>query len=312
MRSAARFRAVQRAFGSFSVVLGLARLGVAQEPTKAECASAYEGGQELRAQGRLIEARERLVVCAQEACPAFVQSDCATWLMDVEEELPTVVVVAKGPDGRDAVDVRVSVDGELLLHTLDGKAVPIDPGLHEFRFEYPGADAVSKQILVRQGQKNRAIEVSFARNEPAAAGRRQTAIAAEPSPHVAALPAEDETTEPGAGPGPLRPYAYAAGGVGAAGVVTWAVLGLVGRGQQRELDKSCKPSCSQKRVDPIDRKYLAADISLLVGLAGLGTGVALFILSMPEASEPAADASGIHVDVIPLRGGGAASVRGRF
>src|SRR6201992_2076638 len=78
------------------LVTGVAR---AEDSKKAQCASAYEKSQELRAAGSLKAAHDMLVVCAQDFCPGFVQSDCAQWLTEVQRDLPTIVVVAKDKAG---------------------------------------------------------------------------------------------------------------------------------------------------------------------------------------------------------------------
>ena len=46
-------------------------------------------------------------------------SDAA--LSELERNLPTIVVAAKGPDGKDTVTVHVQVDGELVAESLGGK-----------------------------------------------------------------------------------------------------------------------------------------------------------------------------------------------
>src|ERR1700753_2061121 len=75
------------------------RAARAEDSKKAQCASAYEKSQELRAAGSLKAAHDMLVVCAQDFCPGFVQSDCAQWLTEVQRDLPTIVVVAKDKAG---------------------------------------------------------------------------------------------------------------------------------------------------------------------------------------------------------------------
>src|SRR5204863_1856230 len=152
---------------------------------------------------------------AQNACPAFVQSDCAQWLTEVQRELPTIVVVAKDKSGEDTVAVSVFLDDQALLTQLDGKAVAIDPGVHKLRFELEGAEPIAQQIVIRQGQKDRVVPVSFA---PAGSDLPQA------SPYGAAAP-KDQSSAAGK-PGPLRIYAYAAGGVGAAGLIAFTVFGL--------------------------------------------------------------------------------------
>ncbi|HEX4334615.1 MAG TPA: hypothetical protein VH062_01805 [Polyangiaceae bacterium] len=280
------------------------REAAAEDSKKAQCASAYEKSQELRAAGSLKAAHDMLVVCAQDFCPAFVQSDCAQWLTEVSRDLPTIVVVAKDKAGEDTTAVAVSMDGNELLKQLDGKAVSVDPGPHAFKFELEGADPIEQQVVVRQGQKDRVVAVSFA---PATTETPGT------SPYATAAKGEGADTGVKTGPGPLRPYAYIAGGVGAAGIIGFAVLGGIGKGEENDLvSKNCKPNCSRSDTDAIKTKYIAADVLLGVGIAGLGAGVALFFLSQPK-SEPAPEAAGkLHFDVGAAPGSAYATLAGKF
>jgi hypothetical protein len=57
------------------------------DPSRDACFDAYEQAQRLRNDEHLRAARDRLATCAHAACPAFVRSDCAAWLGEVEAEL---------------------------------------------------------------------------------------------------------------------------------------------------------------------------------------------------------------------------------
>jgi hypothetical protein len=295
-----------RRLGLVALLVTLVLLGAgsarAEDSKKAQCAAAYEKSQELRAAGSLKAAHDMLVVCAQDFCPGFVQSDCAQWLTEVQRDLPTIVVVAKDKSGEDTTAVHVTMDGADFMKELDGKAVGLDPGPHAFRFELDGADPIEQQIVIRQGQKDRVIAVSFA---PAASE------APGDSPYAGAKPEEGRATT-ATGAGPLRPYAYIAGGVGAAGIIGFAVLGGIGKGQESDLRKNCAPNCSRSDTDSIKTKYIVADVLLGVGIAGLGTGVALFFLSQPKKDQAPEAAGKLHFDVRGAPGAAFATVDGRF
>jgi hypothetical protein len=100
------------------------------------------------------------------------------------------------------------------------------------------------------------------------------------------------------------------------GLLGWAVLGAIGSGEESDLRDTCAPNCPQSEVDSVSTKYLMADISLGLGIAGLGTGVALFFLSQPEKknddSSEDAGTGMLGVDLRATRGGGFATVNGRF
>src|SRR5271154_3508776 len=90
---------------------------------KVACLDASAKGQRYKDTHKLVEARAQLRICAAAQCPAVVQTDCATWLAEVDKAMPGVVVAAKNGSGGDLFDVKVSVDGQPLLSKLDGQAV---------------------------------------------------------------------------------------------------------------------------------------------------------------------------------------------
>jgi hypothetical protein len=279
------------------------RVARAEDSKKAQCASAYEKSQELRAAGSLKAAHDMLVQCAQDFCPSFVQSDCAQWLTEVNHDLPTIVVVAKDKAGEDTTAVTVTMDGAPFMTQLDGKAVSVDPGPHTFRFEIEGADPIEQQIVIRQGQKDRVVAVSFAPAAPEAVG---------PSPYASAPKGEGSSAEAQKkGPGPLRTWAYVAGGVGAAGLIGFAVVGGIGKAQENDLrDQHCAPNCSRSDTDAIKTKYIVADVLLGVGIAGVATGVTLFFLSQPKKETP--QTGKLHFDVRAAPGAAVATLAGKF
>lgn len=275
-----------------------------ESPTKASCAQAYESAQESRASGQLKETRRRLAFCARPECPSFVQKDCARWLEEVDRELPSVIVSASGLDASEAAQVTVKVDGESVPNGAAGEPITLDPGPHELVVEHPSHDPVRRAIVAQQGVQKRAIEVRFDTEE-----RVQS-----PSP---ADTGSDSSSS-------LRPYAYAAWGVGAVGIGVFAVLGTLGRADEDGLRQDCAGGltengvCSRESFDErkaeYEREFLFADIGLLTGIAGIAAGTVLFVLSQGDASTPdAPEAPGdLSFGVYPLRGGAGASLSSSF
>ena len=123
------------------------------------CFTSYEQGQKLRQQAKLREAREQLQICARMECPAMVQRECTQWLTEVSSALPTVTFSVQDEQGRDIIDVQVSVDGKNILQHLDGKTTPVDPGVHTFRFEAEGKAPVEERVLLSEGDKAKKVAV---------------------------------------------------------------------------------------------------------------------------------------------------------
>ena len=117
-----------------AVMLGLlvvALPSVARADDTATCNDAYEGADVLVKQGgaRLLEAREKLRVCARPSCKAWMVKECTKSLAEVQARVPSVVLVARDAEGRDVVDVTVKTEDQVeLTRRLDGRAVELGPG----------------------------------------------------------------------------------------------------------------------------------------------------------------------------------------
>ncbi|MBX3262350.1 MAG: hypothetical protein KF782_21905 [Labilithrix sp.] len=265
---------------------------VARANEKQVCVNASEQAQQLRNAGKLSEAREQLAICGRNACPKLVQHDCTEWMREVLAILPSVVPGAKDDKGRDLVDVRVSIDGTVVTESLDGKAIGVDPGVHTFRFEAAGAQAVEEQVVVRQGEKNRIVTVTFAPPAPAEArepwgGKRQK-DAGDGSPPVAA---------------------YVTGGVGVLALGAALFINLDASADARELRRTCAPDCAQSEVDDIESRYLIAGVTAGLGGAAL---IAAAVLYFTHDRGARASASRFVPTITPLTRGVAAAAGFHF
>jgi hypothetical protein len=230
-------------------------------PDKGECAASYEAGQVERKERRFLAARKDLVTCASATCPSGMQRECAGWLAEVEGATPTVVVRARMPDGRDAVDVHVLVDGEVVATRLDGAALALDPGERRFRFEHPPLAPVERTLVVHEGDKLVPIDV---------------ALGGPPAPRAADPPWA----------------AIALGGLGAGALVVFAALGASGVSRYHELEDTCAPRCSESDTSALQRRFVVADIALGVGIAALAGAAVLIVIHRANASGSARTAAG--------------------
>jgi hypothetical protein len=250
-------------------------------PTKAlqECARAYENSQEYRGTGAIFGARMELARCLRDDCPAFIRSDCSRWSKEIEAQQPTVIFSAKR--GRqELTDVRVSTGERVLVERLTDRAVELDPGEYDFRFETADGGLVVLHALIQAGNKDRLVQVEFAPSAQA-----HTAAAEPPaSAEAPAEPAEKRSAAaPAAGPRVL-PWLLLA--VGAASLGTSTGLAVSGRNEELHLRETCSPTCTDTQVQPVRSKYLLSNISLGVGLISLSAAAYLFLRH--PASERAA------------------------
>ncbi|MCA9643448.1 MAG: hypothetical protein KC492_22270 [Myxococcales bacterium] len=209
------------------------------------CFKAYELGQRLDKDKRPLEARVEYARCA-ELCPDSLQRDCVAWQDAVETKLARLVLrVAHAED-----EVSVYLDGTQL--TPKQFAGPVDQrpplwvtaGRHQLRAKLPGYDDYSEQLDLLEGEE-RPVVISFQKHEEPQSSGEQVA------PWVAL-------------------------GVGGLGVLGFAYFGSLGLSGKSDLD-SCRGHCSAEAVDDVRRDFLFADISLIVGLVGVGVGTYLLV-----------------------------------
>ncbi len=287
-----------------SLVLAACLLDVhaagAAESRKA-CAQAANKGQELRDAGKLLEAREQFVACARDACPSIVSKQCTTWLQNVDRDTPTVTFRAKDGTGKEVVDVHVSIDDVSRADSLDGRAMPLDPGPHRLLFERAG-QVMEQDVTIRVGEKDRIIDVVF-----------PSPVPATPRP---AAPAEPPPAPAAAEPAPSRGFhiplvSVIAGGVGLASFGAMTVFAISASNEEKSLRSSCAPGCSQSSVDSVHTKLLLANVSLGVGVASLAVMTVALVLGNTGGSR-APSATATRIGLAPTPGGAMGGVSGSF
>ncbi len=241
------------------------------------CVSDAEQAQRLRHDGHLRSARDSLVACARETCPGPVRVDCKKWLGEVDADLPSIVLRASEDDGRALMDVRVLIDGAVLVERLDGRAVSVDPGAHVLRYERADKTAVEQHVLVNQGEHGRLVSAAF------------------PTPNARA-----------SGTSTTMPWL-----VGAAGAVVaggGAYLWIKGRSDRSALYSTCglTASCLPADVTAAKTKLVVGDVGVAVGVVTMG--IAAVWLVMIGSKKDA----GSRVDASVTPGGGFVSYRAAF
>jgi hypothetical protein len=229
-----------------------------------ECIGAHAEGQVLRSKGSLLLARERFRTCAAESCPGLIRGECSTLASDVDAALPTVVLVAVSGREQDVGAASVRIDEKADWLTLDGRAVPLDPGQHRFTFQLQDKRTQVVSVLLREAEKYRRVVARFD-----------------------ALPAE-----PSAGRG-VHPLVYVFGGLGVVAGGSFAYFAVNGRAREDDLSR-CAPLCSEAYRDEFDamrRNYLAADISLGAAVVSLGLGTYYLLKDWPSDTQPTSKGS---------------------
>ncbi len=263
----------------------------AVDETADACFGAAERAQPLLRQKRFREARALLDVCARDACPHSVRSDCREWLAEATDAQSSIVIAAHEVRGEgetrtvsDVHGVHAVIDEVLVIDDADQTPIAIDPGRHRLRLERTGASAMAQYIDVREGEKSRVIDVYW--EIPVVVGAR-----------------------------PVPPSAYVTGAIGVVAMGIGTYFEIAGLSQRNQLDTTCKPTqtCSPTLVGSARTQIAVGDATLGGGLLLLA-GAALLYFTRPTVDAPTTRGKATWtLEVSPLaagmgrRGGGEAA-----
>ncbi len=246
------------------------------------CLAASEQAQSLRDDGAYMKAREQLLVCTRDVCPAVVRKACAEWMTDVDASIPSVIVNARDAQGKDLSEVTVMVDGKPFTERLDGRPLPIDPGRHRLRYEAQGAAPVEEDVVIHAGEKRRVLPVKIVASakavDPTAAGVEPVEV-----PHGG-----NARTIVGLG----------AIGVGLLGVGVGAVFGLQALSKSSDAKSLCPSSpCTNPDAGTESRSAVSmatvSTVAFGVGLAALAVGAYLTLTSTHAGKKGQSTALGV-------------------
>ncbi len=322
----------------------VALLALLAAPARAErlgderaCVTAFRKAKEHEGAGKLQESKDQLMSCAQAPCSSFIRQQCSSRYNQLEADTPSVVLIVTDASGSPRGDVQVRMDGEAFAQQLDGRALSVDPGMHEFSFAADGVVFATQKIMIVQGQRNRFI-TALLRAGGSKSQRRMVAEApAEKSAKKVAKTDDEETEEAPAAKsssksvaaivdtksndeeeskteeapkksGSVLPYLFT--GLGIASLGAGAALTYWGIKDNNRMKTECAPNCLPATVTHVKQLYLASDIALGVGVASIAA--AFWTHMMNRHAEEKATEEALRVDVVPSSSGGFAAVSGTF
>lgn len=250
----------------------------------------------LREMGKLVAAYAELGRTAIEAKEMLAQDnryqrayDSATAeRAEIEPQLGFVTLTI--PNATD--ETKVTIGGEEIRRAAWSEPAPVAPSDSEIVVTTPGHTPVKRTVSLAAGQKQ-ALTIDALSGD---------------TPDAAPGPAPDTTSQPSSGPS-LRTWAYVAGGVGAAGLLTFTVGAIMAKSTYDDLNNACHggpcPSDESGEISSGKTQQTIANVGLAVGIVGVAAGATLFVLSMPKTSE-SAPATAVVV------GPGWAGVRGQW
>jgi hypothetical protein len=240
----------------------------ADDPTVTECLSASNLSVELRSAHKLRQARAQLLVCAAASCPEEVRTECLRRLEPIRAALPTVVFEVKDGAGHELADVKITMDGDLVATHLDGSALTLDPGSHEFTFEVEGQPPLTESLILHEGEKNRR-ETVVVGTPPKAP---ETPAIAPPPPNGRGATSD---VAPASGSHTLRLAGIVTGAAGILGLGLGGVFGGVAISSWH----SAQSSSSNAERNTALTFATASDAAFIVGGVLVAGGVTLYLVS---------------------------------
>jgi len=311
------------------------------------CTDAFEKAKEAANADHMRAANEWFALCAEATCSRSLQKRCTAVHTRIAALLPSVVPVVNDPTGSFEGGTEVRMDGEMLTTNLDGSAIVIDPGEHQFTFSKDGEIFATRKASIQKGQRGQIVSATYqpkvAEPEPApvaarrspprkppaavpvAVAENETSVPAqakeeqeeEPAPRVVRRASAHRATEEAAADTGAPFSAYALAGVGLLGVGGYFTLNLKGSAENDALKDFCSPACRPESVRKVRNIYLMADVSLAIGLGALAASSYLFFRSPDSAEEegngkPRSRVSLSGASISPTSSGAFATVGGTF
>ncbi len=249
------------------------------EDEKGVCVSQHEQGQLSRRAGHFDSAREQFSSCTRDACPAPVRKRCAELLAELDAAQPTLVIAVHDAEGRDVLRGTSMTLDRGSARDVPATALRVDPGEHVLRVAAASRPPVDRPIVVREGEKERRIDVVLpAEVAPAPPGP----AVALPSPSAPSAPSQPTRTIPVG--------ARVSIGVSAASLLAAGTTSAVGWGIHGHLASSCSPGCTESQVEPLRILWPTSFIALGVGVV---TGAIALTLVLTNRA-PSPDRTGVY------------------
>jgi hypothetical protein len=286
------------AIRSILAVLGLLPLtgpASAAEPTADECLKASEAALEFTEVHRLHAAETQLLICAAAACPVDVRQVCMQRIDELNAILPSIVFDVRDAAGEVLKQVRVTMDGQLLAEQLEGTALTVEPGKHEFVFETSERAPVTKRLVVREGLKNQRAVIILGPIEVPSSAPRPAAFSAAlgssagTTPQVRAVPfparpRQDSASDSGVSS--QRVAAIIVGSIGVAGVGLGSAFGMLALSEKSNAEDVCPAARCQTQAGVNKWNHakstgIVSTVAFVIGGAGLAGAATLWFTASP-------------------------------
>jgi hypothetical protein len=187
-----------------------------------------------------------------------------------------------------SVSSSVTRDDVTVARSSLGVTLPVDPGRHAIVVTSAGRAAKRYEVSLSEGEF---MEISVSAGEPLTDTKPLSAVTGAPLP--AATEVATQAPAPARDGSVQRTAAYVVGGVGIATFVTGTILGVVALSHLTSANAACTGNiCSSQ--DAVSQFHgaqsfaIAADVTLGVGLAFIGTAIFLALIAPHGSSAPVA------------------------
>jgi hypothetical protein len=234
---------------------------------------------------------------SQQQARAEISSTERTRLVTLVSWL-TVTLPRTAPEG-----LVVTRDGEPFGGALFGVALAVDPGPHVFTTRAPGGPLIEQRVDISAGERKAVtLDVRTSDGE---------AVPDVPPPEEE-VPG-DVPPETAKAPG-RSPWVYVAGGIGAAGLVTGTVTGIILLGKRKTIFAECDPvpdepgkhECSDEGLRAVNQAQntLAPVTTIAFGVGAAGA-IATVVLLIAGPSSPRTNSTFRAAPSLDVRAGGA-------
>lgn len=219
-------------------------------PEETRCFAPYETVQELRTRGSLREALAAAGSCSDDVCPKEIASACRGWVVELREEVPSLLVSVRDSGGRD-LPATVRIDGRDVAPERPGAPIQENPGPHRVEAFLEGGERVVEDVVLLAGEQ-----------------RRPVAFVWNPAPTV-----ED------------RPFGFSSPGfwVGTGVFVAGSVVAAIGTAERLGLE-GCRPNCSDADLARASNWLTAADVGFVAASVGAGSALLFLFLDRPATT----------------------------
>jgi hypothetical protein len=174
------------------------------------------------------------------------------------------------------LDATVTANGRDLRPEQLGKPIAIQPGSAELVLKSPSGTLVTQRVDAPAGG-----EVAVSLTPPFPSG---------PPPPAPTCPPPPAPPPPAPSGINQRTLALVSGGIGLVGLGAFTAFGLLNNAQYGDLEQSCSPNgvCPASAASDAEtgRTYQTlANVGLVVGMVGVGAGVALWLTSPSSQSQ---------------------------